>query len=156
MPATERDDQATRRALANELRDAAGEMLHSQEIKALRDGLAAAIRDGKGESVAAQAKQLRTGLKSAMELLDHADKLEPHSLEEAELRALFEKKPSELAMEALVKGKLRERRMVLQAKEAETNRRAVRVALGAAVIALVVPILPELLDLLLKLLDLVL
>jgi hypothetical protein len=156
MPATERDDQATRRALAKELRDAAGEMLHSQQIKALRDGLAAAIRDGKGESVAGQAEELRTGLKSAMELLDHADKLEPHSLEEAELRALFKKKPSEIAMEALVEGKLRERRMVLQAKEAETNRRAVRVALGAAVIALAVPILPELLDLLLKLLDLLL
>ncbi len=79
------------------------------------------------------------------QLKSAVDKIDPHIIDEVELDRMMRKSPTALAREALLKGELRERRMIIQAKEARTNRWLAFVALIAAGAALAVPFIEKLL-----------
>jgi hypothetical protein len=88
-------------------------------------------------------RQLDEPMRSELELIGKLakimDDIDPHSIKEQDLETLFKKGPSELVKDALVEGKLRERRIIIEAKEAEiaaeeaeTSRRLVRWTVWAA------------------------
>ena len=92
--------------------------------------------------------QLRDQLKSIGEIAKILDDIDPHSINKAEFERLKKKRPTELVEDALAIGKLRERRVIIEAKEAEINRKLARwtwiaalagiaAGLGAVVAALV-------------------
>jgi hypothetical protein len=64
--------------------------------------------------------------------------LEPVVYTQLEPVAVVES-PRELVEDAVVEGKLRERRIILQAKEAQTNRFLAYAAIFASIVALSVP-----------------
>jgi hypothetical protein len=71
------------------------------------------------------------------------DDLDPHTLSEKEFKELWPKSPKRIIQDALEARRLRERRILLQAKEAETNRWLARIAFIAAMIALAVPFIDK-------------
>jgi hypothetical protein len=63
------------------------------------------------------------------------DALDPHTLTEQEFKKLWRQRPKTIIKDAVVSGRFRERRILLQAKEAETNRKLARTAFVAALVA---------------------
>ena len=72
------------------------------------------------------------------------DDLDPHTLSKDEFKKWWSKRPKAISQDAVVSGRLRERRILLQAKEAETNRRLAFAAFFAALVALAVPFIERL------------
>jgi hypothetical protein len=77
-------------------------------------------------------------------------KIDPHAIEPKQFRELWRKKPEQLIEEGLAEGKYRERRIILDARNLQTNQRLGWVAIIAAVVALSVPFIDHLLSLWLK------
>jgi hypothetical protein len=69
------------------------------------------------------------------------DDLDPHTISEVKFKKWWSKSTKEIIQDAAVSGRFRERRIILQAKEAETNRKLARIAFIAAMIALAGPLI---------------
>jgi hypothetical protein len=144
ISAAERDnsEQARLREYPTQLRAVADEILRrSLDMEKWRKEHLNSPEGVNETAVAESVNDLLGRIKLAINLLDAADKLDHHSLPESEVNRLFAMRPRELAKEALRKGEFRERRLVLQAREAETNQRLAITAGCAAIIALIVPFL---------------
>jgi len=85
------------------------------------------------------AKCLHSNAALIEKLLETAEHIDPHVLNEQELADLWDMKPRDLADDAILNGSLRERRLVLEAMAEQTNRRLGWTAIGAAIAALLVP-----------------
>ena len=94
-----------------------------------------AIRDG--ENPSAHVDSYRSALAKLRELIEFRDKIDPHVLTSDDLSALRRKRPMEIVEEALRIGRLRERRILVEATDAETNHRLARLTAAASIIALV-------------------
>jgi hypothetical protein len=79
----------------------------------------------------------RSALAELRKLTELRDKIDPHVLTSDELSALRRKRPMEIVEEPLTIGHLRERRILVEAKDAETNHLLVRLTAAASIIALV-------------------
>jgi hypothetical protein len=118
-----------------------------EALQSARERLATAINARDSKDVAEAAQAVLEKLEVITQLTKTLQTLDPHVLEEGQFAKLWEKRPKDLVEEAVVEGKFRERRIILQAKEAETNRLLVRTAIGASVVALAVPVVERLLSL---------
>jgi hypothetical protein len=83
--------------------------------------------------------RLQRRLAPVAKLQKIVDDLDPHRLSEDEFDELWPQRPKEIIRGAVVSGRLRERRILLQAKEARTNTWLARSAVFAALVALLVP-----------------
>jgi hypothetical protein len=90
-------------------------------------------------SIIQAADSLLPQLELIGKLTDAVDKIDPHKMEPAQFKKLRRMRPTKLIEGALAEGKLRERRIILQAKEAATNRLLAYAAFLAAIIALAIP-----------------
>jgi hypothetical protein len=88
-------------------------------------------------------KQLEQQLDPLAKLQKFVDDLDPHTLSPEKFKELWSKRPNEIIQGAVEAGRLRERRILLQAKEAETNRRLAYAAFFAALAALAVPFIEK-------------
>jgi hypothetical protein len=93
-----------------------------------------AIRDG--QDPAALVETYKSALAKLRELIELREKIDPHVLTSEELTALRRKPPMEIVEEALKIGRLRERRILVEAKDAETNNWLARLTAAASIIAL--------------------
>lgn len=93
---------------------------------------ALAGEDAARTEVAALALSAR--LELMRKLTDLRDKIDPHVLYPEELKRLRAMDPGDLVDDALLQGRLRERRILVEAMEAATNRLAARIAVGAAIL----------------------
>jgi hypothetical protein len=106
------------------------------EAKQLRQ--AATTNDALGRTVDLT-NELEERLAPLLKLQKIVDDLDPHRLSEDEFKELWPKKPKEIIRGAVETGRLRERRILLQAKEATTNTLLAKSAFLAAMTALAVP-----------------
>jgi hypothetical protein len=118
--------------------DAAIDRLASEpDLVGAREAVDDTIRQRDGPSVIAAATTYIRELAVLRELIDIREKIDPHVLTIDEIAALRSKAPAEIVEEALRIGRLRERRILIEAKEAETNQRLVRLTATASVVALI-------------------
>jgi hypothetical protein len=117
----------------------------SEGVRFAWEQLDAAIKGGDAEAVSEAAEDMVERLNVVSRLTKTVDTIDPHVLELGQFQTLWKKRPKALVQDALVAGKLRERRMLLQAKEAETNRLLAYVAFVASMIALSIPFIERLL-----------
>src|SRR6266568_1675256 len=117
-----------------------------EHLQSRRQQLDAAIKSHNPEEVSRIAGELRKQLELISQLTGTLEKIHPHTISRQQFEDLKDKSPTELTEDALILGKMRERRMILQAKDAETNRRLAWAAWAAAIaatlaalIALIVP-----------------
>lgn len=136
---------AGRRDLSDTLDKYLSWLCDSTETKSATEELKVAMASGDRTKAALAADKLRQPAKEIAELAKRIDQIDPHVLDPAEAKDLRKLGPIRLVEDALHHGKLRERRMLLQAMEAETNRWLAKVAVVAAVIALFIPFLERLL-----------
>ena len=122
------------------LRRAIALLNRSDTVQGLTKELNDAVSAGDAETTETAARLLRTRLDLVTQLTKIAEDLDPHALDPSELDRLWRLPPTELVDEALFLGNFRERRMVLQAKEAETNRLLARAAIGASIVAVLVAV----------------
>jgi hypothetical protein len=79
------------------------------------------------------APQLHDRLKSISEIAKILDDIDPHSINKEKIEELKKQGPTELVEDALAQGKLRERRILIEAKVAEINRKLLRWTWVAAI-----------------------
>jgi hypothetical protein len=90
--------------------------------------------------------RLEQRLAPLVQLQKIVDDLDPHRLSKDEFKELWPKSPKEIISGAVESGRLRERRILLQAKDATTNRFLARMAFFAAMAALAVPVIDRALN----------
>ena len=128
-----------RRELAETL-DAYVEWLcESDEIRSATTELKEAIANRDRTKAASSAEALRQRANKIEQLLKLVDQVDPHVLDQAQVKTLYEQGPIKLVKDALHQGKFRERRMLLEAIEAQTNQYLAWAAFLAAITALAVP-----------------
>jgi excinuclease UvrABC nuclease subunit len=123
---------ALRRAIA---------LLSGESVRSATMQLQSAVKGGDLEQTAHDAKRLRDELELVADVVETADKMDPHTVDKTAFKKLWRLRPKKLVANALEEGKMRERRMILQAKEAQTNQLLAAAAFLAAIVALVVPYL---------------
>jgi quercetin dioxygenase-like cupin family protein len=111
--------------------------------------LASAMTSGDLEAVRQAKVEYERLLRELESGITLRDDLDPHALEPDDLAELRTKGSIDLAEEALLQGRMRERRILIEARQAETNRRLAWIAVLAAFAALSVPIIDRLLRFLL-------
>jgi hypothetical protein len=120
-----------RRAVAAKLEELI-EFLSQSALDELRGAMNTILQTDETK-VAQAAPELHSRLELIKELAEFLDKVDPHSIPEREFQELFRKRPTELVEDALVKGKLRERRIMIEAKDAEISRKLLRWTWVAAI-----------------------
>ena len=90
--------------------------------------------NGPGAAAHCAAKNFKEAFEPLTTVIKIADEIDPHVLTPEELTALGNSKTDQLVREAATKGALRERRILLQAAEANTNRRIAWFAIAAIVV----------------------
>jgi hypothetical protein len=130
---------AGRRKLGDTLEEYVAWLCESEEIRSATAELKAAMDSRDRTKAASAAEKVRQCAKEIEELTKLIDQVDPHVLDQAQVKSLRKLGPTKLVADALHEGKLRERRMLLQAMEADTNRRLAWVAFIAAMVALSIP-----------------
>jgi hypothetical protein len=140
------DSAATRDlgAVVAALRRSIAVLSRSETVESAARELNEALDQGDLTRTPVAAGRLNETLDLVKKLVKTADDIDPHVVDGAELDRLWRLAPDALVTEALLLGELRERRLVLQAMEAKTNRRLSSIAIGAAVVALLVPFVERL------------
>jgi hypothetical protein len=108
-------------------------------LRMARERLEAAIETSDPAEISEAAQALREELDVIAWLTKAVETIDPHVLDPAEFKKVWRKWPRVLVKEALVEGKLRERRIILQAKEARTNQLLALAAFAAALAAVAGP-----------------
>ena len=130
---------ADRRELADTLEEYVAWLCESDEIRSATAELKAAMANRDRMKAASAFGNLRQCWQEIEQLIKLIDQVDPHVLHRAQVRTLRKLGPIKLVEEALDQGKFRERRMLLQAMEAQTNQRLAWAAFLAAMAALAVP-----------------
>jgi quercetin dioxygenase-like cupin family protein len=142
--------QSALRDLAKTIGQSVTLLSDSRSVRTASADLRKAVDDGDPVKASDAATDLLARLELIRKLTRAADDIDPHVLAPSELERLWKMEPTELIDDALREGKLRERRIMVEAKEAETNRRLARIAIGAAVgaslVALAVPLVERLVN----------
>jgi len=127
--------------LAASLEQAIIFLSESKDLELLQTQLDTAVREGNPTKATESAQDLAGRLNVIVSLKGTLDKIDPHTIDPKQFQDLKNKKLTELVEDALVEGKYRERRMILQAREAETNQNLAWAAWAAAIAALITAVI---------------
>jgi hypothetical protein len=116
--------------LIEKLDEIVARLSSSPEVKSACERLDEAVK-GPGAGAHDAANDFMMAFKPLITVIKIADQIDPHVLTPEELAGLGDSSTDQLVRKALTKGALRERRMLLQAAEANTNRRIARWAIAA-------------------------
>jgi hypothetical protein len=114
--------------LIEKLDEIVARLSSSPEVKSACERLNEAVKGADAHGAANDFKKAFEPLTTVVKI---ADQIDPHVLTPEELAGLGDSSTDQLVRKALTKGALRERRMLLQAAEANTNRRIARWAIAA-------------------------
>jgi nitrogen-specific signal transduction histidine kinase len=123
-----------RRELVESLEQTILLLSSSSHVKLACERFNEAVSQSDGAVASGATRQFKEDIEPLTTLVKTADVLDPHILTAEELEGLGHSPTDELVRAALTKGALRERRILLQAAEANTNRRIARWAIGAIVV----------------------